>query len=207
MDKQAQLDAIDRQVDTRQRDEGEAKAIVLSQVFDTDIDDAWEACTRADRIAEWFLPITGELELGGTYQLEGNAGGTIEACDEPNAFAATWEFNGQVSWIEVRLRRVDGDQTRFELVHLAPDDDHWTQFGPGAAGVGWDMAMGGLAEYLATGEAPDKEAAMAWMASEDGKAYIAQSSRRWREAHIASGADADAARKAAERTVAIYTGG
>jgi len=27
--------------------------------------------------ARWFLPIEGDLKLGGKYQLKGNAGGTI----------------------------------------------------------------------------------------------------------------------------------
>ena len=37
------------------------------------------------------------------YNVSLNAGGTITACDAPRQFASTWEFGGQVSWIEVRL--------------------------------------------------------------------------------------------------------
>ena len=59
--------------------------VVASRSYDTDIDDLWEAITNAERIPRWFLPITGELRLGGRYQLQGNAGGTITACEPPRA--------------------------------------------------------------------------------------------------------------------------
>ncbi|WP_237341115.1 SRPBCC domain-containing protein [Williamsia soli] len=69
-----QLDAVTRSLTTT--DNGRTFSIVagLSQSYDTDIDDLWQACTTADRLARWFAPVTGDLELGGTYQIEGNAG-------------------------------------------------------------------------------------------------------------------------------------
>jgi hypothetical protein len=33
--------------------------------------DLWDAVTNADRIPRWFLPVSGDLRLGGHYQLEG----------------------------------------------------------------------------------------------------------------------------------------
>ena len=65
--------------------------------------DLWDACTNIDRIPRWFLPITGDLRVGGHYRLEGNANGTILTCDPPREFTATWECGGDVSWIEVRI--------------------------------------------------------------------------------------------------------
>ena len=50
---------------------------------------------------------------------------------------------------------------------------------------------------------PD-EAALA--TSPDGKAFIAGSSERWAQAAVAAGTDPDAARAAARRTTAFYTG-
>src|SRR5437667_221963 len=69
--------------------------------------DVWDACTNPERIARWFLPVSGDLREGGSYQLEGNAGGRIERCDPPHGFTATWEWGGNVSWIELRLREAN----------------------------------------------------------------------------------------------------
>lgn len=63
----------------------------------------WEATTTPERLARWFLPVEGDLKLGGRYQLEGNAGGTITRCDPPEALDMTWEFGGGTSWVNLRL--------------------------------------------------------------------------------------------------------
>jgi hypothetical protein len=62
-----QLNAVQRRVGTRTLEAGEAR-----------VDDAWDGCPSLDRLPQWFLPVSGELRLGGRYQLEGNAGGTVE---------------------------------------------------------------------------------------------------------------------------------
>jgi uncharacterized protein YndB with AHSA1/START domain len=181
--------------------------VTITQRYDASIDDVWDACTNAERIPRWFLPISGDLRLHGTYQLEGNAGGTITACDPPRRFAATWEYDGDVSWIEVRLTSEGDESTRFELEHVAlVDDERWTEFGPGAVGVGWDLGLIGLLLHLASGETVDPAAVAAWSASDAGKQFVTLSSDGWRDAAIAGGADPDAARAAADRTTAAYTG-
>ena len=196
-----------RKVGTRTIDAGEANTVVISRVYDTTVEDLWDACTNPERIPRWFLPITGELKLGGKYQLEGNAGGTVERCDPPHGFDATWEFAGGMSWIELRLSEVEGG-ARFELTHITGvEDDHWRQFGPGAVGLGWEAGLMALGLHLATGEAQDPQAGMAWMASEQGKEFFRLAADLWCEAHIAAGEDAGTARGMAERTVAAYTGG
>jgi uncharacterized protein YndB with AHSA1/START domain len=83
----------------------------------------WDACTNPERIPRWFLPISGELRVGGRYQLEGTAGGTIERCDPPRSFAATWEYGGDVTWIELQLSPEPDGRTRLQLEHIAPLDD------------------------------------------------------------------------------------
>ena len=96
---------------------------------------------------------------GGRFEFEGNARGTIERCDPPHAFDATWEYGGAVSWIEVRLTPERDDRTRFELDHIAHiDDEIWAQYGPGAVGVGWDGAVMGLTRHLGGAEGLDAEA-------------------------------------------------
>lgn len=202
-----EINAVQRQVGTRVLGAGEARTLTVSRVYDAPVDDVWDAVTSPDRIPRWFLPVSGELRVGGRFQLEGNAGGTIESCDPPHSFTATWEFGGEVSWIELRLIAEQEHRTRLELEHIAHvDDERWAQFGPGAAGVGWDLLLArGLALHLASGERVDPGAAMAWSASEEGRQFIARSSQAWGSASIAAGADQAAARAAADRTTAFYT--
>src|SRR6476619_5342789 len=95
--------AVRRVLGTVDRDGQELRRLTLTRSYPTTSDDLWEALTDPDRIPRWFLPISGDLRPGGRYQLEGNAGGTVERCDPPESFAATWEFGDQLSWIEVRL--------------------------------------------------------------------------------------------------------
>ncbi|GAA3759872.1 SRPBCC family protein [Salinactinospora qingdaonensis] len=201
-----QINAVRRRVGTRVLEAGEARVVTISQTYDATIDDVWDACTNAERIERWFLPISGELRLHGHYQLEGNAGGTIQQCDPPKSFTATWEYGGDVSWIEVRLSADPEGGTRFELEHISHvDDERWAEFGPGAVGIGWDMGLVGLATHLSSGAAVDPQEGAAWAASEEGKRFMSLSSQRWSEASIAAGTDPEQARAAAQRTMAAYT--
>ncbi len=204
-----QINAVERRVGTWVLAAGEARTMTISQRFHTGIDDLWGACTNPERIPRWFLPVTGDLSVGGRYQLEGNAGGTIERCDPPKSFTVTWEFGGQVSWIEVWLTAETDGWTRLELQHIAHvDDGLWAQFGPGAVGIGWDMAFLGLAGHLSGDPtAVDPQRAAAWQSSDDGKLFMSLSSERWREASVAAGTGEAAAKAAADRCTAAYTGG
>ncbi|MFD0788034.1 SRPBCC family protein, partial [Micromonospora azadirachtae] len=189
IDASEQINAVRRQVGSRTLEAGEARVTTISQAYDAPVEDVWDACTNAERIPRWFLPISGELRLGGRYQLQGNAGGVVQTCDPPHSFTATWEYGDEVSWIEVRLTPLEGDRTRFELDHIAHvDDDRWAQFGPGAVGIGWDLGLLGLASYFgAAGAGVRPEDAEVWSASTQGRAFMTLASERWYEASIAAG--------------------
>jgi len=201
-----QINAGARRVGSRTLEAGEARTVTITRHYDAPVADVWDACTNPERIPRWFLPVSGELRDGGRFQVEGNAGGTIERCEPPHSFMATWEFGGQVSWIELRLSDADGGGTRFELEHIAVEGEHWKQFGPAAVGVGWDLGLLGLSRHLATGASVPPQEGAAFPASEEGKRFIEQSSRGWREADVAAGADPAQAAAAAERTFKFYTG-
>jgi hypothetical protein len=64
----------------------------------------------------------------------------------------------------------------------------------------------GLALHLASGEPVDGEEVAAWSASDEGRRFVAVSSDGWCDAGVAAGADPAAARAAADRTTAAYTG-
>jgi len=202
-----QISAVRRQVGTRVLEAGEARVVTISQDYASSVGDVWDACTSPDRVSRWFLPVSGDLRVGGRYQLEGNAGGTVERCDPPTSFAATWEFGGDVSWIELRLTAAPDGGTRFELEHIAHvDDERWAEFGPGAVGVGWDGALMGLALHLSSGRAVNPKEVAAWSGSEDGRRFTTLSSQKWCDASIMAGQDEAGARAAADRTTAFYTG-
>jgi uncharacterized protein YndB with AHSA1/START domain len=186
-----------------------ARVVSASRLYHTDAEDLWDALTNAERLPRWFLPIEGELRLGGRYQLEGNAGGTITRCERPRALDVTWEFGGDTSWVNVRLTP-EGKDTRLTLehvMHAADGDEHWTRFGPGAAGVGWELGLLGLGLHVESGEAVPPEANAAWMVSDEARAFIRASAEAWAAAHIAAGEAPEVARGMAERTAAFYTGG
>jgi uncharacterized protein YndB with AHSA1/START domain len=204
---EGQINAVQRRVGTRVLEAGEARTVTVSQTYDATVDDVWDACTNPERIPRWFLPVSGELRLGGRYRLEGNASGTVQECDPPKSFAATWEYGDEVSWIELRLAPTPEGQTRFELEHIAHvDDERWDEYGPGAVGVGWDLGLLGLANHLSSGGTvvPPDEAA--WAATDEGRDFMSLSSRLWCEASIAAGTGEAEAQAAAERTTAFYTG-
>ena len=201
-----QIGAVTRRVTTRNHEGKTANVVVAERTYQTTPEDLWEAVTSAERIPRWFLPVEGDLRLGGRSQLKGNAGGTIQACEPPRHLRVTWEYGGGMSWVDVRIEPDARGSALLTLEHIAYEDDHWTKFGPGATGVGWDMALMGLDRHVETGAANDPQEGMAWMMSEEGKSFSRQSSDAWRDANIAGGADPETARAAADRTTAAYTG-
>ena len=202
-----EISAVRREVGGRVLAAGTARVVTISRSYPAGLADVWDACTNPERIPRWFLPVRGELTEGGRYQLAGNAGGTITRCDPPHGFDATWEMGGDVSWIELRLADEGGGQTRFRLHHIAHvDDDRWAQFGPGAVGVGWDSGLIGLYLHLTTGRPIAPAEVARWTLSADGRQFLTASSDAWYAASVAAGTDPAAARAAADRTTAFYTG-
>lgn len=175
--------------------------VVASCLYKTSVPDLWDALTSAERLPRWFLPVEGDLRVGGRYQLQGNAGGEIVECEPHRRFSLTWVFDGNITWLHVQVADEPDGQARLELEHLTPvGSDHWDQYGPGAVGVGWDTTLRGLELHL-SGQKPDA----AWMASDEGKAFVRASSQDWGRAHEASGCAPGVAHAAAARTAAAYT--
>lgn len=214
VDVQSQLAAVSRGIHTEDR-EGEPSYVqTLEQSYPAPIDDVWEAVTSAERIARWFLPVSGDLQPGGRYQLEGNAGGTVLECTPPADGVAdyriTWEFGGGVSWVTVRLESA-GEDTRFVLEHVARVADMpatmWETYGPGATGVGWDGGLLGLGLHLgATDGSLSPAEAEAWAGTDEGRAFYRGSADAWAAAHVTAGADPERAARNADATYGFYTG-
>jgi uncharacterized protein YndB with AHSA1/START domain len=200
-----------RRVENREHLGKPALVVIAARTYDTTLEDLWQAVTTRERLVRWFLPIEGDLKVGGRYQLQGNAGGTIIRCDPPEAVDLTWEFGGGTSWVNLRFTR-DGHKARLTLEHIAHRDGigeaHLKQFGPGAVGIGWDLTFHGLELHFAdTAATVDRAAFEAWSQSSEGKAFMRTSGDAWGAAHAASGEDPNEARAKAERTIGFYTGG
>jgi uncharacterized protein YndB with AHSA1/START domain len=174
----SQLNAIHRQVEQQLPADGsgERVSVLLRRGYDAPIDDVWDAVTQPDRIKRWLMPISGELRVGGSFQLEGNAGGEILTCEPPRLLKVT--FGAPTSIVEVRLTP-DGDgDTVLELEHTVPIEI--AQSGAGAlyVGPGWDGALLGLGLFL-RGEAVGDPVAAA--NSPEAQEFSKQSVHVWAE--------------------------
>ncbi|MBL0888779.1 SRPBCC family protein [Myceligenerans indicum] len=205
IDPAATAGLVTREVRTGERAGAPTKIVVARRTYQAARADVWDAVTGAERLPRWFAPVTGELRLGGRYHVQGNASGTVESCTPPESFGLTWEIGGGTSWVTVRLTEAGGG-TVLELTHESGvDPDFWTRFGPGAAGVGWDLALMGLGLHLATGEPNDPAEAEAWCVSPQGKEFVRPAADDWARAAVAAGEQDDAAHAAADQVFAFYT--
>ncbi|MDP9497991.1 MAG: SRPBCC domain-containing protein, partial [Actinomycetota bacterium] len=149
------------------------------------------------RVSRWFLPVSGDLRLGGDYQLEGHAAGQVLECYPPRRLAVTWVSGGTGSRVIVELSpREDG--TELVLRHELADDDHWRTYGAGATGVGWELTLLGLAMHLAG--APPVGDPAEFLARPETQALLRASAGAWGDAEAASGTDAAVAQERAART-------
>jgi uncharacterized protein YndB with AHSA1/START domain len=134
------------------------KALMIRRRFPATPDQVWSAIADPDQLERWFLPISGELRVGGRYRLEGNAAGEIVRCDKPREIAVTWEALGSTSDVRVRLKPERGD-TVVELEHAPVPPDIIPSAVPEMWGVGvaWEMGLTALGDYLA-GRLPEGKA-------------------------------------------------
>lgn len=202
-----QLEAVDRHVSVSDTADGAYVVATISQVYPTTVDDLWQACTTSQRLARWFGPVAGDLELGGQYQIENNANGTIEQCQPPTSFRLTWEFADNVSWVTVCIEPCGGESARLTVEHSADTPaEFWQTYGPGATGVGWELAFLGLANFLADRSSSPVESSAEWEHSDEAREFITGSSTAWADTWIAAGEPKDSARGAEQRTTAFFTG-
>lgn len=145
----------------------------VEDVYDTDIDDLWQACTAPARLARWIAEVSGDLRAGGairavfTSTWSGDA--RIEVCDAPHHLVLTLApGTDEESQIEAWLT-AEGSQTRLVVEErgLPVDTLHFY-------GAGWQVHLEDLGRALA-GDGPTH--AGAWSEQTPAAAWHA----RWTE--------------------------
>jgi len=178
----SQLTAVHRDVVEREVGGEKGIGVVLRREYDAPIEDVWEAVTDPDRLRRWFLPVSGDLRVGGTFQLEGNAGGEILQCEPPRLLRVSW--GGPTSLVDLKLSAGEAGGTTVELAHTVPLDIAGSGAGGLYVGPGWDTTLLGLAGFL-RGEVVEDPAA--WDRSPEVQTYLAGTIDAWAAAIQASG--------------------
>jgi uncharacterized protein YndB with AHSA1/START domain len=103
---------------------GEARVAVFSRVYDTTVEDLWEACTDPERLARWYTTVTGDLRVGGMFDQVNMGGGVIAVCDAPSHLKLVLGQGG-ADEIEVRIAPGPQDGTAtLEVQHATTLDRH-----------------------------------------------------------------------------------
>lgn len=133
-------------------------AVRLEDVYDTGIDDLWDACTNPDRLARWIARVEGDLRQGGivhaTYTSTASGASRIVRCEPPShlLIASVPESADQRedldgdSETEVWLT-AEGDRTRLVVEErgLPADKLHFYC-------AGWQVHLEDLGSTVASGE-------------------------------------------------------
>lgn len=101
---------------------GDARVATFTRTYSAPIEEVWDACTNPQRLARWYVPVSGELRVGGSFQQAGMGGGVIARCEPPRAL--TLSLGGGADQIELRLSSRDDGSTALELQHATTIGQH-----------------------------------------------------------------------------------
>lgn len=104
---------------------GQARTAVFRRTYDASIEDVWDACTDPERLARWYVPVTGDLRLGGTISQAMMGSGVITECEAPQRLVLSLE--GGVDQITLELESRPDGQTNLVLQHATTLDTHEIQ--------------------------------------------------------------------------------
>ncbi|GAA3559663.1 hypothetical protein GCM10022197_13910 [Microlunatus spumicola] len=113
----------------------ERGAVRVEDVYDTDVDDLWEACTRPERLARWMAQLQGEPQLGATVQAVFTSTWSgplrIDVCDAPHHLLVTGHpGTDEETQIEAWLT-AEGSRTRLVVEERGLPGDELHYYGAG----------------------------------------------------------------------------
>ncbi|MDR7254349.1 uncharacterized protein YndB with AHSA1/START domain [Nocardioides sp. BE266] len=148
-----------RTLGTLHRLDDQRGAVRVEDVYATDIDDLWQACTDPDRLVRWIADVSGEMAVGGSFTARFTSGwegsGRVDVCERPHRLlVTTWEDESpdQESTIEAILTSVDGG-TRLVIEERGMPVDQLAAYG-----AGWQVHAEDLASHVAGRERDADEA-------------------------------------------------
>jgi uncharacterized protein YndB with AHSA1/START domain len=123
-------------------------AVRVEDVYDTDIDDLWNACTTPGRLARWIAEVDGDLRVGGaitaTFTSSAEGDGRIEICDPPSHLLLTMQPGADdEAQIEAWLS-AEGSRTRLVVEERGLPVDRLYAYG-----AGWQAHLDDLGRSLA----------------------------------------------------------
>jgi uncharacterized protein YndB with AHSA1/START domain len=102
---------------------GDARVAVFTRTYETTVEDLWDACTNPERLSRWYVPITGDLRVGGEFQQVNMGSGTILICDPPHLLKLS--LGGGVDELELRISSgAETGTAGLELQHATTLDSH-----------------------------------------------------------------------------------
>lgn len=148
-----------RTLGTLHRLDGDRGAVRVEDLYATDVDDLWEACTDPDRLVRWIADVSGELAVGGAFTARFTSGwegsGRVDVCERPHRLVVTtWEDESrdQESTLEATLTAVEGG-TRLVIEERGVPADQLAAYG-----AGWQVHAEDLAAHVAGRERDTDEA-------------------------------------------------
>lgn len=123
-------------------------AVRVEDVYDTDIDDLWEACTSPERLARWIAEVSGDLHVGGSIRASFTSTwtgpGRVEVCDRPHHLLLTMEpGTAEETQLEAWLTE-DGEKTLLVVEERGLPLDRLSFHG-----AGWQAHLEDLGRSLA----------------------------------------------------------
>ena len=173
------INAVQREVSRT----GETATVRMRRSYQAEPEELWDALTNPERMPRWFWPVTGDFKVGGSYQLQDNAGGEILECEPPKRFKVT--FGGPTSLLELRLLSA-GSATELELEHTMSEPPAPGGAGGLYVGPGWEGGFLALAMYI-DGDLPEDNNPVELAETPEMLTFNEQSVRAWLEAVRASG--------------------
>ncbi|SCF24139.1 SRPBCC family protein [Micromonospora mirobrigensis] len=122
-------------------------AVRVEDVYDTHIDDLWEACTNPERLARWIAKVSGDLRVGGSIHAVFTSTWTgparIDACEKPHHLLLTTEPDTEdEAQIEAWLTE-EGHRTRLVVEERGLPRERLYFYG-----AGWQAHLEDLARSL-----------------------------------------------------------
>ena len=122
-------------------------AVRVEDVYDTDIDDLWEACTNPGRLARWIARVSGDLRVGGfihaVFTSTWTGPGRIDVCEKPRHLLLTTEPGTEdEAQIEAWLT-AEGPRTRLVVEERGLPAERLHFYG-----AGWQAHLEDLARSL-----------------------------------------------------------